>query len=221
MRPFGAAFSEVAMVQTAGELRAAERQWGHTLPEGLVAMAVMAMLLLISVPQLAELQGAAELNSLTGRLRAMMYRCRAYAIVRGRSVSLVFEQASDGGWQCFVAEDGDGDGVLRSDLRSGRDRILERLLQLEGRHAGLGILRDSDIPDPSGRGVLEGNPNDPVRAGRGDIISFTPSSTATPSSVYLTDHRARMRVLRVYGGTARVNSLVWRRGWSGWRKTGL
>jgi hypothetical protein len=68
---------------------------------------------------------------------------------------------------------------------------------------------------------LRGDPDDPVRAGRGDIITFTPARTATPSSVYLTDHHNRMRVLRVYGATGRVYSLVWRKSWSEWRRVGL
>ena len=69
--------------------------------------------------------------------------------------------------------------------------------------------------------VVRGNLSDPVRAGRGDIITFTPRGTATPASIYLTDHRARMRVLRIYGGTGRVISKVWRSGWPEWRTEGM
>ena len=87
--------------------------------------------------------------------------------------------------------------------------------------AGLGILQSEFVPDPSGRGRLRGNLSDPVRAGRGNMITFTPRGTATPASLYLTDHRARMRVLRVYGGTGRVISRVWRSGWPRWRSEGL
>jgi hypothetical protein len=99
--------------------------------------------------------------------------------------------------------------------------VIGEVLALEGVTAGLGILGGVRVPDPSGRGALGGDLSDPVRAGRGDIITFTPRSTATPSSVYLTDHHGRMRVLRVYGGTARVRSLVWRAGWPRWRRVGM
>jgi type II secretory pathway pseudopilin PulG len=194
---------------------------GHTLVEMLVVIGLMAATLMVTVPFLADIRGAAELQVLSSRLAAEMYRARAYATMRGRAVSLVFEHRGGRGWRCFIAEDGDGDGVLRRDLDSGRDRILGEVLQLEGEVAGLGILAVTRVPDPSGRGYLRGNMEDPVRAGRGDIITFTPASTATPSSIYLTDHRSRMRVLRVYGGTARVYSLLWRRGWQRWRTTGF
>jgi len=184
-------------------------------------MFVIALVAAVSVPALEELRRAAELQTVAGRLWGLMVRCRAYALMRGRATSLVFEREKGDGWRCFIAEDGDFDGVRRDDLTSGRDRVLGEVLHLEGKLAGLGILSTTTVPDPSGRGRLRGNMNDPVRAGRGDIITFTSGSTATPSSVYLTDYKARMRVLRVYGATGRVYSLVWRKGWPEWRKAGL
>jgi prepilin-type N-terminal cleavage/methylation domain-containing protein len=220
MRPFGAAFFdslEVSMVRGASD----SRQRGHTLPEVLVVIAVTAVLTTLTVRFFEDLAAAAELTALTGRLSGLMYRCRGSAMVQGRAVSLVFERRVGDDWRCFIAEDGDGDGVRRSDIRTGRDRIVSEVLQLEGQRAGLGILSGVRVPNPSGRGYLRGNLDDPVRAGRGDIITFTPRSTATPSSVYLTDRKWRMRVLRVYGGTARVHSLFWRRGWGEWRRGGL
>jgi hypothetical protein len=79
------------------------------------------------------------------------------------------------------------------------------------------VLADAAVPDPLGDGWLTGD--DPIRAGRGNIISFTPRGTATPSSVYLTDHRSQMRVLRVLGGTGRIRTMVWEVGWTAWEQT--
>jgi hypothetical protein len=194
---------------------------GRTLVEMLVALSVMAMMMVAGAPTLDEARRAAALRGAAGRLWGMMVRCRAHAIMRQRATALVFERAGTPGWRCFIAEDGDGDGLRREDLASGRDRVIGEVLELDGATAGLGILRDLPVPDPDGSGRLGGDLDDPVRAGRGDIITFTPASTATPSSVYLTDHQARMRVLRVYGGTARVNSMVWREGWRRWRSVGM
>jgi len=191
------------------------------LVETLVVMMVLATLAAITIPALAEARRAAALQAAARRLFGLMVRCRAVAVMRGRATSLVFERTSSLTWRCFIAEDGDRDGVNRDDLRRGRDRVLGDVLHLDGRAAGLGILSGAVIPDPSGRGRLTGNPDDPVRAGRGDIITFTPARTATPGSVYLTDRHSRMRVLRVYGATGRVYSLVWRKGWPEWRTAGL
>ena len=206
------------MTQDAGVRR---QQAGRTLVEMLVALSVMAMMTVAGAPTLDEARRAAALRGSTGRLWGMMVRCRAHAIMRQRATALVFERAGSSSWRCFIAEDGDGDGLRRDDLTSGRDRVIGEVLELGGATAGLGILPDVPVPDPDGSGRLGGDLDDPVRAGRGDIITFTPGSTATPSSVYLTDHHARMRVLRVYGGTARVNSLVWRAGWRRWRSVGM
>ena len=194
---------------------------GRTLLELVVVLAVMALMTVAGIPTLDEARRAAALRQASGRLWGMMVRCRAHAIMRVKATALVFERTDSGAWQCFIAEDGDGDGLRRADLEAGRDRVIGQVLHLEGRTAGLGILQDKMIPDPSGWGRLRGDMNDPVRAGRGDIITFTPRSTATPSSVYLTDHHGRMRVLRVTPGTARVYTLVWRDGWKKWRKQGL
>jgi hypothetical protein len=187
----------------------------------MVALALIAMMTVAGVPTLAEARRAAALRGVAARVWGMMVRCRAHAIMRKRATALVFERDGVSGWRCFIAEDGDGDGLRRTDLDSGRDRVIGEVLALDGVTAGLGILADVPVPDPSGRGILGGDLQDPVRAGRGDIITFTPRSTATPSSVYLTDHHGRMRVLRVYGGTARVRTLVWREGWPRWRSEGL
>ena len=194
---------------------------GRTLVEMLVALSVMAMMTVAAAPTLDEARRAAALRGTAGRLWGMMVRCRAHAVMRQRATALVFERPGSSEWRCFIAEDGDGDGLRRDDLASGRDRVIGEVLELTGATAGLGILQHVPVPDPDGSGRLAGDLDDPVRAGRGDIITFTPGSTATPSSVYLTDRQARMRVLRVYGGTARVNSLVWREGWRRWRGVGM
>jgi hypothetical protein len=120
-----------------------------------------------------------------------------------------------------LAEDGDGDGVHSDDLAAGRDRLVGRVLELAVGGASLGILADTAVPDPAGGGALGGDPTDPIRAGSGNIISFTPRGTASSSSVYLTDHHSRMKVLRVLGATGRARSMEWQVGWSAWRPSRL
>ena len=40
------------------------------------------------------------------------------ALMRGHAVAIVFDRRPDGGWNIFVAEDGDNDGVLQADIDS-------------------------------------------------------------------------------------------------------
>lgn len=194
---------------------------GMSLVEVVLVLAVLAVVVVATLPDLAEIRGAAALRTASSQLKGLLFRCRAYAIMNSRATAVVFEHRDDGSWRCFIAVDGDGDGILTRDIQGLIDPVVGEVLHLNGGGAGLGILQNEFVPDPSGRGRLRGDLDDPVRAGRGNIITFTPRSTATPASIYLTDHRARMRVLRVYGGTGRVISRVWRSGWPKWRAEGM
>jgi type II secretory pathway pseudopilin PulG len=188
-----------------------------SLIEVVALLAVVAVVATVAMPALGEASRAAALAGAEGRMRGLMFRCRAVAVMNQRATGLVFERRPDGGWRCLIGADGDGDGILRRDLERGIDPVISEIVEFAPRKAGIGILQGESIPDPSGRGRLSGDLSDPVRAGRGDIITFTPDGHATPASVYLTDHHARMRVLRTYGASGRVISLSWRSGWSEWR----
>ena len=194
---------------------------GMSLVEAVLVLVVSMIVIVATIPDLAEIRGAAALRKATSQLKGLLFRCRAYAILNSRATAVVFENRDDGSWRCFIAVDGDGDGIRTRDIHGFIDPVVGEVLHLDGGGAGLGIMRNEFVPDPSGRGRLRGDLDDPVRAGRGNIITFTPRSTATPASIYLTDHRSRMRVLRVYGGTGRVISRVWRSGWPKWRAEGM
>jgi len=194
---------------------------GITLVEVVVTVALLIIILAVTLPGLTEARRAAALGGASRRLQGLLFRCRAVAILNAQACALVFERRDDGTWRCFIAQDGDGDGIRRRDINRLVDPVVSEVVFFETGEAGLGILKGEFVPDPSGRGRLRGNLDDPVRAGRGDIITFTPRGTATPASIYLTDHHGRMRVLRVYGGTGRVISRVWRSGWPKWREAGF
>jgi len=193
-------------------------QLGVSTSELLAATAITGLFVVVGVPTLNDARRSAALERATAQVHGLLVRSRAVAVLHARACAVIFDRASDGSWRCTVAEDGDGDGVRRSDIVSGRDPIVDSVVTLEAGGAGPGILGVGSIPDPSGRGTLGGDPGDPIRAGRGDIITFSSHGTATPSSVYFTDFNARMTVIRVYGGTGRINRLTWRRGWDAWRQ---
>jgi len=192
-------------------------QRGISTTELLVATAVVGAMVLVGLPLLDDAHRAAALMRSTAQVQGLLVRCRAVAIMRGATCAVVFDREPNGVWRCYVAEDGDGDGVRRADIHSGRDPVVGRDVRIAAGAAGPGILKNERIPDPSGRGTLGGDLSDPIRAGRGNIISFSSSGTATPSSVYFTDGSSRMTVLRIYGGTGRINRLCWRGGWDAWR----
>ena len=206
------------MRRSFGNRETRTRQLGVSTPEILAVTAVSGLLMLVGVPLIDEARRAAAMGRSAAQIHGLLTRCRAVAVVRCRPCAVVFDRGADGGWRCYVAEDGDGDGVRRADISSGQDLVVGRVITIAAGGSGPGILHDIPVPDPSGRGCLEGDLGDPIRAGRGNIISFSSRGTATPSSVYFTDHVRRMLVLRVYGGTGRINRLTWQRGWDGWKQ---
>ncbi len=194
------------------------RQRGISITELLIITAVTGLFVLAGVPLMDDARRAAALVRSTAQVHGLLVRCRSVAVLRGRPCAVVFDREADGSWRCVVAEDGDGDGVQRRDIAAGDDVVVGPVIVIDAGGAGPGILVDERIPDPTGRGFLGGDLGDPVRAGRGNIITFSSRGTATPSSVYFTDFCRRMVVLRIYGGTGRINRLSWQRGWSAWKQ---
>jgi len=197
--------------------RARSRQRGISTTELLVISAVTGLFVLAGVPLMDDTCRAAAMSRSVAQVQGLLVRCRSVAVLRSRPCAVVFDRSSDGGWRCVVAEDGDGDGVQRRDIATGDDPVVGPVVVIDGGGAGPGILRGEPVPDPSGRGSLGGDLGDPIRAGRGNIITFSARGTATPSSVYFTDFSRRMVVLRIYGGTGRINRLSWQRGSAVWR----
>ncbi|MCJ7756332.1 MAG: hypothetical protein MUP13_17365, partial [Thermoanaerobaculales bacterium] len=87
-------------------------QRGFSLAEAAALVMVFAIIAVVTVPNLGEANRAAALFGAAGRLQGLMFRCRAYAIMNQRSTGLVFERRADSSWRCYIAADGDGDGIL-------------------------------------------------------------------------------------------------------------
>jgi hypothetical protein len=135
------------------------------------------------------------------------------AIQEGRYVGIVFEDGPRGASGRLYA-DGDGDGILRDDIRRGVDRALGSAVVLRAERAYVGIP-DGVTKDPMGK-PLEGT--DPVRFGRGEILSFSPVALATPGTLYLkeTDDLEGW-AFRVAGVDGRVRVFRWFEGkWERW-----
>ena len=194
------------------------KQLGFSTPELVAVTALTGILVLVGIPMFDDARRAAAMMRSVAQVHGLVVRCRAVAVLRSRNCAVVFDREVDGRWRCFVAEDGDGDGVRRSDISSGKDLVVGGVIVIDAGDAGPGILPNEWIPNPTGRGRLRGDLGDPIRAGRGNMISFSSRGTATPSSVFFSDGSRRMVVLRIYGGTGRINRLSWQRGWNEWKQ---
>lgn len=181
-------------------------QGGHTLLEMLVVAALLATLGVVGIPGLraaslqSQIRGAAELFQAEFRL------ARSIAVRSGRQTAIRFEQAADGLWYVSSYSDGNGNGVLAADIRSGRDVRVAGPRRLVSGAPDIRVGINAGVPEPPpGRGRLD--PADPIRFGRGDMVSFSPMGTASPGTFYLAGAGVQGAV-RVVPGSARVRLLI-------------
>jgi type II secretory pathway pseudopilin PulG len=207
---------------TTKDVRAASsnRPTGFTLVEAVIALFILSLAVAIAAPRLARIHRTSALRSVTASVTTKMWKARSEALTSGQATALVFERNPDHSWLCSIVQDGDGDGVRRSDVAAGIDLKIGRVLEIEAGRAGFGILRGVTVPNPNGSGALGGDLEDPIRAGSGDILTFTPDGTASSATLYLTDQHATMRAIRVFGVTGRMRTLAWEVGWPKWRIVG-
>lgn len=184
---------------------------GFTFIELMVCLAVFSFLLFLTVPPLLESSGDLRLRLAAEEAVVVLRSARAMAVRRSVNVAVRFRADEAGGRAAWaVYADGDGDGVLSRDIASGRDPQLSPPRQLSPHDSGVyyGFPPGQAISDPgSPRQRLR--PVDPVRFNRSDMASFSPLGESTPGSLYLTDGKRRLVVVRVFGRTGRVRVLRW------------
>ena len=182
---------------------------GFSLAELVVALAVVALGLTAGVPALLNITSALRVRLATEELVAVLRTARSLAIEADANVAVRFATSPGGDVSFAIYRDGDGDGVLNEDIRSGVDPEVAppRRLAHVGREVRLG-LPSRPVRDP-------GDPThwldltDPVRFNSSDLASFSPFGGATPGSLYVTDGGDGLAVVRVYGRTGKVRVLTY------------
>jgi len=192
-------------------------QRGMSLVEIIVVLVLSGIGTAFALPRLGQAHRHAALNAVTRKLQMNLLRARAEAMNTGYTTALVFDRREGEKWTCSLIQDGDNDGIRRDDIAKGIDSSIGEIMELYSGGASLSFLQDVRIPDPSGEGSLRGDFEDPVRAGASDILSYRPEGTATPATLYISDHHDSMRAIRVYGLTGRVRVLSWKSGELSWK----
>ena len=183
--------------------------------ELLLWMAVTSWALILMTEGSARLKESVAIRSAVHETTVAFYRARSYAISRNRNVGLKFRKNGPRHeWTMYA--DGNGNGVLSSEISSGVDPQMGVYLPWSRNDVLPGIMTDIRVPDPSSPGSYLDRIDDPIRFNNSDICSFSGIGESTPGSVYLWDGRDRMAVVRVFGATAKVRTLYYRRGEKGW-----
>jgi hypothetical protein len=158
----------------------------------------------IAVPQMLaavdDTRTVAAVRYLAGRFQ----RARMQAASRGAVVSIRFSADAAGYWFC-VYVDGNGNGVLATDIQSGVDRIEGKPERLADSFQGVdvGVLAgipavDAGSPAPNG---------DPLKLGTSNAVSFSPAGTSSSGSVYVRGRGQVQYVVRVFGETGKTRVL--------------
>ena len=206
MAPDGALLNRTrSRVMTRPDTRSTTR--GFTLAELMVAVAIIAIMVAISIPRLSSVSRQRAVKGGAGDIAAVLRFARSRAVARSANCGVKFRNVN-GSWHYAIYDDGDHDGVRNDDITKGVDRLYrasEPLLR------GVGPVRIGlpDIPqrDPDHGDIID--PDDsPIRFGKSQICSFSPTGAGTPGSVFVSDGISRTMIVRVYGSTGRVKLLT-------------
>ena len=184
---------------------------GFSLPEALVVSALMGLMAVIAMGSTERLLEQSSTRALNQVVRGLVGHAACRAAMGRTYVAVAFEQGERGANARLYA-DGDGDGVTREDIGRGMDRPLGAPVFLREGRAYLG-LPEAVKTDPAGNPLTS---QDPIRFGRGSILSFSPVGTSTPGSLYLRSVSGKEAwAFRVAGIDGRIRAYRWWKGeWS-------
>jgi Type II transport protein GspH len=176
---------------------------GYSVLELMFVSALMVTMGGIAVPQalaaLDEFRAAGAARYISARL----YRARMEAVMRSTPVAIQFSQSA-GGYRYSVFRDGNGNGVLTSDIRAGIDPPLGVAEALRDNFKGIDFGALPGLPSIDPGGTPPGD--DPIRLGAGSLLTFTAHGSSSTGTVYIRGRDAQYAV-RVFGDTGKSRIL--------------
>jgi type II secretory pathway pseudopilin PulG len=182
----------------------AMRNAGYSLIELLFVLGVAATASGIAIPPLLRALDDYRTAGAVHYISTRIQRTRLEAVSRSAYVAMQFTHGASA-YSFGVYLDGDGDGVLTSDIQSGIDRRLADVERLPDNFAGVdfGVLPGLPPVDPGGASLG----TDPIRLGSGNLLSYSPIGSSSPGSLYVRGRGAAQYVIRILGDTGRVRVL--------------
>ncbi|HKB79782.1 MAG TPA: GspH/FimT family pseudopilin, partial [Thermoanaerobaculia bacterium] len=167
---------------------------GYSLIELVTVVAIVGLIALCAFPAFGTYRRRASMRSEAGELQNIFRLARSRAIATGLNVGVKFARAGNQ-WIYTIFEDGDGDGIRSDDITRGIDRrwVGPSLLIPQFNLATIALLRES-IRDPDGEPLPP--TSSAVRFNRSSICSFSPTGSATPGTIYITDGGGQLCALR-------------------------
>ena len=176
---------------------------GFSLLEALIAIAIMAIAAGVAIPfaygGVDRARTAAAAKYVAGRMAVARFE----AVRRSAFVAIKFSEKSDGYYlRAYV--DGNGNGVLSSDIASGIDLPITSEERLDyhfqgvafGVHPGVGPIDSTPL-----------DPRDPIHIGPSTLLSFNPVGSSTSGTLFIRGQQSSQFAVRLLGTTGRTRVL--------------
>jgi Tfp pilus assembly protein FimT len=182
-----------------------DRDRGVALADVLVALALTALVSATTIPVVAGVMERERTTLGAQFVAARVAHAQLEALRRGVAVALRFEVgAEDTAIRMFA--DGNGNGVLRSEIDAGIDQPVGPLEHLGVHAQGVSLRINQRVPDPGGTGWLEAG-SDALRIGSTTLVSCAPMGSLTSGTLYVASRGGPQMAIRLTGSTGRVRVL--------------
>ncbi len=180
-------------------------QKGISLIEIVVVLAIVGIVVMAAVPAFATYRRRASMQAQATELRGIFRAVRSRAIMRGTHAGVKFTRAGNS-WTYSLYDDGNGNGIRSAEINSGIDRRYggPSMLAPQSNIASIALLTTT-VRDPDGDALSPSA--SAVQFGSSTICSFSPTGTATPGTIYITDGAGQLSAVRVFGTSGRVRLL--------------
>ncbi len=180
---------------------------GVALIDLIVSCSLVALIAAIAIPTLHAAREYDAARMAARYLATRIHGIRLDALKRNRNVALRFDPGVPGRFEAFV--DGDGDGVLQTDVDAGIDLPLSSSMHLSELFRDISFRVVSDVPEPDGSGMVTAG-SDPLRLGSSNFLSFSPLGSSTSGTLYVAATGGPQLCVRVLGPTGRIRVLSYR-----------
>jgi Tfp pilus assembly protein FimT len=177
---------------------------GAALIDLVFACGLIGLIAAIAVPAIHASRDRDAARAAARYVAHRLQTVRLEALRRNVCVAIRFDPIDIGRFGVYI--DGDGDGVLQTDVDGGTDRTLTADARLADSFETVAFRIANDVPDPESTAVLSAN-SDPLRLGSSNFLSFSPLGSSTSGTLYLAAPTGPQMAVRIMGATGRMRVL--------------
>jgi prepilin-type N-terminal cleavage/methylation domain-containing protein len=181
------------------------KERGYSYLEMIVVLVVLGVLATMGIRAFDRMIEEASASSLITTVIAVGTQARNLAIMRNTYTGVSFQETTEG-VTARIYRDGDQDGLSNQDIQRGVDQPEGASVALKIERARVG-LPEAVRTDPEGGPLTD---RDGVHFGRSNLLSFGPTGTATPGTLYLAAGEHEAWAFRVSPLSGRIRVYRWR-----------